>query len=811
MRMRKAAGTVAALVLLVSLLTTGCAVKPVINDDPESVGAGRPSSSAGTTNAPDNTDPTAPTDTTASTESTDASRPTGSTTANAGTDRPGGATTTTSSQGGGDTQPTVSRVKAQVKTVNGMPRLFIDGKVSTGNMFFVNGDQGASAKIYESQIRYAKEAGLHLYSTNANINYTYKESTDRNLVFASLRSRLQTILNADPDAKIMLRVAVGPMAASSFGQDDAAVYSGTKSGNASLASDVWFAEAEKRLMEMIAYIRNSPEFADHVYAYHLENWEWFDPNFTVSPDTSPTNSRKFREWLKNKYGTDAKLQAAWGQGYTLSEAQVPEDLPLNSTTGDTVMLKATDSRYTDYLDYWNWLTASRIEQLAKAVKQASSNENLALAFYGYYFEQYHATTGHWAFDKLLNSPYLDGFASPTSYMDRGFGRNSALATSGYMTTADTVTRAGKLWYMESDQRTFINRTDREFNVDDDAPLPGLKTIEDIQEVHKREVGMAMIHGTCLYPMDLAGLGWYDYDDIWTNFMGLDAAYAAYAQALKKQPSFDVALVVDEKAQCAVGSPAALSSVSLAQMMLEIYRSGLSFSLVEMQDVLNGKADDCSMYVFANPYRLSSADIDALSKKLHTGNKTSVFLYSLGTASSADMKKLTGMEMETINQVKSHAIQLTSQTKIPGLDVPRGLTANPLTVVQGSYTTALGTYADGSVGYALYEGTNYRSVFLGSHFASAQTLRAIAKTGGVQVYMDGNDVLNANDTMLMFSASSAGSRTVRFGEKTDVYDYFTGKWYTGVTSVTFENMKAGQVKWLFFGKKAEIQAMKLPAW
>ena len=127
MRMRKAAGTVAALVLLVSLLTTGCAVKPVINDDPESVGAGRPSSSAGTTNAPDNTDPTAPTDTTASTESTDASRPTGSTTANAGTDRPGGATTTTSSQGGGDTQPTVSRVKAQVKTVNGLPRLFIDG------------------------------------------------------------------------------------------------------------------------------------------------------------------------------------------------------------------------------------------------------------------------------------------------------------------------------------------------------------------------------------------------------------------------------------------------------------------------------------------------------------------------------------------------------------------------------------------------------------------------------------------------------------------------------------------------------------
>lgn len=778
------------LALLLSLALGGCRdAAPVINDDPENVGDGTFDTTTSTSSLLGNVD--IPTDAVESATTTSTIT-----------------LTTTSTQDESNTQQGIKRVKAQVKIVNGMPRLFLDGKQSTGNMFFINADRGDAVETYKSQINHVKNSGIHMYSTNIYINYKYGDNANPEIVFNRLANWLRLIIEVDPKAKIMLRVAVGPASAKDFEGDQAAAYNTATSDVASLGSDEWFDEAAKRIKDMVKYIRNSPEFADHVFAYHLENWEWFDPYFTVSPDVSAANSKKFREWLKNKYGTDAKLKEAWGQGYSLATAEVPKDLPLNSTTGDTIMIKDGDARFVDFLDYWNELTASRIEMLAKAVKEASNNESLVLAFYGYYFEQYHATTGHWDFNKLLNSPYLDGFASPTSYMDRSTGNDSAVATSGYMTVADTVTRAGKLWYMESDQRTFINRTEEPW---DDGPLPSLKTIESIWEVHKREVGMAMIHGTALYPMDLAGMGWYDYDEIWTNFAKLDSAYEAYSKALKKQTSFDVAMVVDERAQRIVGSPSAFTSVSLAQMMLSMYRTGTSFCFVELQDVLDGKVDDCSMYIFVNPYRLSSSDIDKLSENLHKGNKTSLFLYGFGSASAADVKKLTGMEMETINEVKDHSIRLVSQSKITGLDTPRAFVGNPLTVVKGLYTTALGQYSDGSVGYALYEGKGYRTIFLGTNFASTTTLRAIAKLNGVRVFMNSEDVLNANDTMVMFNTSTDGDKTVNFGKKTDVYDYFTGKWYMGVTSVTFKDMRKGQVKWLFYGKKADILAMKLPKW
>ena len=60
------------------------------------------------------------------------------------------------------------------------------------------------------------------------------------------------------------------------------------------------------------------------------------------------------------------------------------------------------------------------------------------------------------------------------------------ATSAYMTAVDSVTRHGKIWFQESDQRTFVNGSA------DGGWLPNLRTLEDIFQVHRREVGMSMV-------------------------------------------------------------------------------------------------------------------------------------------------------------------------------------------------------------------------------------------------------------------------------------------------------------------------------
>lgn len=697
-------------------------------------------------------------------------------------------------------------VEAYVKKVNGTPRLFINGEMTTGNLFFVNGDVTSSSSIYASEIGYASAGGMNIYSTIFNLNYTADLSLPEKIRYNGLNRILNTILDNDPDAYILLRVSV--IASAEVIGDDA-TDDGANTGWVSYGSDKWEEETNKRLKDLVKYIQSVPEFAAAVYGYHLDCGEWFPRNFTAKTDISETNSRKFREWLKNKYKTDAALQAAWKTTkYTLATAKAPDDLPINAGGSRNILLSEGDQRFIDYNLYWSDLTAGRINGMAKAIKEQSNNKSVVIAFYGYYFEQYHATTGHWDFQTLLNSPYVDGFASPTSYMDRNGGKNAVIATSGYMTTVASVARAGKIWIMESDERTFINRTSKP---QDTTSYPPLKSIDEINMVHKREMGIAMINGATMYPMDLAGVGWYDAEDIWVNFGRLDKAYLAYAKSQKKTSQFDVAIVVDEEASAHVGSAWNLSSPALAQTMLNAYRSGVSFALVEMSDVLNGKFNDCKTFIFTNPYAITDADVDKLVNILHKDNKTAIYMYSFGAMSSASMKKLTGMDMTTTNSSISHNITTEPQVKIKNMPKTiNGSSGNPKTVCD-SYTTLLGIYGDGSAGFALYEGKNYNTIFFGSNQLSSGLIREFARYSGANVFSESDDVIVANHNMIVLGAKTNGTKKLSFNKKVDVYDYFNDTWYRDVTSVTLKGFIKGDTSWLFYGDEAEIKAMNLPKW
>lgn len=41
---------------------------------------------------------------------------------------------------------------ADVRTVNGIPRLVVNGEITSGNLFFINGDIPSSNSIYSSEI-----------------------------------------------------------------------------------------------------------------------------------------------------------------------------------------------------------------------------------------------------------------------------------------------------------------------------------------------------------------------------------------------------------------------------------------------------------------------------------------------------------------------------------------------------------------------------------------------------------------------------------------------------------------------------------
>ncbi|MCL2518087.1 MAG: beta-galactosidase, partial [Oscillospiraceae bacterium] len=428
--------------------------------------------------------------------------------------------------------------KIIVNEESGIPQIYLDGEYVVPTVFFGNTDIGRNVT---EQAALAAAAGIHLHSVIYNINFDYDIESYN---FQRLRDCMDAILRGDPYGKIILRVNTGayynPAAVAEDDwrpQNRIEYVDGSFAAMASTASDKWAEEATARLQAIVKYMRTSEDYADHLICIHLEKGEWFEQGFReYGSDVSETNSASFRNWLRGKYQTDDNFRAAWGVTYAISDAAVPRDLP-NNTSDDhsypnTMLLTPKEQKYVDYFDYIGELVSGRIDEFAKAIKEVSDNEVLVIAFYGYVFELSDAQSGHYNMKRLLESEYLDGFAAPVSYADRTGPNASVGATSAYMTAADSVMRHGKLWFQESDQRTFVN------NSPDETYLPKLKSLEDIYQVHRREIGMGMVHGNAVWAMDLGATGWLLDQSIWDNLASLSDKYAEYILSQKKQPVFD---------------------------------------------------------------------------------------------------------------------------------------------------------------------------------------------------------------------------------------------------------------------------------
>ena len=711
---------------------------------------------------------------------------------------------------------------AKIAMENGLSRLYIDGKATAPILFFGNSDFNNPKGVTTSQAGYAGQAGIHLHSIIVNLNYTTDignlSETAQQLLYNHLHRSVKSITDGDPDAKILLRVSVlmRPTADTKKGDVIRFKNDGTESNAVSMAADVFNEESSKRLAHMVDYISSHEELASHIIGYHLDNQEWFQYAYRENgQDFSTANNEKFAQWLAVKYKTDEALQKAWGSdSVKLSTVDMPLDLPANlfgENYADILFYGTETQKYVDYHQYVGDLTVARISNLSRIIKERTENRAIVISFYGYQFELYSSISGHYNLNWLLADENIDGFAGPVTYKDRNTGsydpKSAICATSAFMSTVDSIQRNGKLWFQESDQRTFINHTGAEVT---DTFLAPITSLEDIYQVHKRELGDSIIHGNGLWAMDLMAQGWLDDQTIWTNLSKLAGLYSAYQNGCNRAAQFDVALVVDEYSLNRMANHGLIGNELLGEMQLNLYHAGLSTCYVQLKDVLAGKVDDAKLYIITSAFDMTDAQIAQLQKQLHRDGKTTLFMYNFGVLSTEQAKALTGMDFAE-GSVDSTRLTLSEQSAVPGLKASShtAVTARAMTVT-GGQTATLGTYSDGSVGFAIKKTAEYTTIYFGDSVISTDNLKAIAKACGIHVYTDTKDVFMANQNLAVLHTTSAGTKTVSFGRKVDVYDYFENKWYTGVDSVSLP-MEKGKTKYLFFGEKSDIESWKLPAY
>lgn len=714
------------------------------------------------------------------------------------------------------------RATSEIKTVNGTPKMYVNGKMVPPILFFGNTDMNARSEVLTEEFKKAAKGNIHLHSIISSPEIG--SSNPPEVQYFDMANDLDTMIQGDPNGFALLRVNVGKYYnTSSYPKSDIVQYAGSRAQfnpMVSIASDLWFEQAKSMLKAMVTYIRKDAVYSKHVMGYHLECGEWFQYMFRENgADLSPANTKKFREWLKTKYQSDANLKKAWGDSLaSLSTAKVPEDLPGNLSgvpESLTLMLKTTDRKYTDYLDYIGDLVSSRIDGLAGAIKEAGNRENIVIAFYGYLFELADPESGHFSLEKLLKSKNIDGLASPECYLDRNynelFPKQAPGGTGAYMTAVDSVLSAGKMWFVESDQRTFINRA--EASTEHDTYLVPIQSVGEIIEVAKRDIGSNLVHGAGIWFMDLWSVGWLDDQAIWDSNGKLAELYQAYSNYRKKSPQLDVAFIVDEKAMSLVSQPTDSAWHFLSYQRYDFYRAGIRWGMYTMKDVLNGNLSGAKVLFFLTPFRLSTENVNKI-KQIAAG-KTLVFSYGFGSTIPQDVSLLTGMKIVQVDGKGPLQMTVASGAGAIGLQSKTvfgtAVNANPKWVVESGADSVIGKYQDGKTGFAIKNNGSYKTVFFGGMRMDTDVIRAIVKyAGNTPVFTESDDVTMANENLLVIHSSKNGVKTLTFPSKCDVYDYFHNQWYLNVSSFKI-SMNMGETLYFFYGKKSEIEAMKLPVW
>lgn len=634
--------------------------------------------------------------------------------------------------------------EAKVIMVNGSPQLFINGEKIVPIMSFVNTGVTESYKVNQRQVKYAAEYGdIHLHQ----VNFALPMKADGSFDFTMMKSSLDVIRKADPKGFAVVRIHLNDNC-NSFGgytdEDRVKFSNGNLEEEISIASDKWFRNASKKMMALIDFCNENPEYGKLIAGYFPaagETGEWFQwKHRQYGVDISVVNTNKFRLWLKQKYNNNIhSLQTSWlSKEVNFTNAQIPSD-ELGSqkvNRNDRIFFnKPSDQRILDYLDYYNEMTAERIIHLAKLIKQGTKNKVLVGFFYGYIFDLLEAKSGHYRLEKVLDCSEIDFLASPINYQSRNEG-----GIGGSMTLVQSVQNHGKIWFDECDFRSPI-RTAKGANFDDHMPY--VKSIDGITEIYRRQMGYQMIRGNGCWPMDLMGRGWYDDIDFWKEIKSLKDLYSHY-EKIRPVTSPEVALVIDEYGMTLSGDPNFNINL-LGKLRDELYSAGVNFGIYQRKDIENGFAPDAKLYIMVGAFRLQPQMVNNLEKALHQKGKTTLWVCGLGITPDSETKRLFSGKLNGSKQILYSSNEMT-----------------------------------------------------------ADTIRSFAKTAGAHVFnLGGNDACMVNNNLLVLHAESDGERMISFPQKVDVYEQFSNKWYYQIDHIPM-NVSLGKTYIFFYGNKKRLQ-------
>jgi len=670
-------------------------------------------------------------------------------------------------------------VVAEVKPHNGAPTLFIDGKPDSAMVYMT---YQPNSKYY----RQFGDHGVHIYSFPSTCSrHTWQGFARQawlapgdNFDFSQLDEQILKILEADPEGYILPRVYVNsPDWWDELHPDQLVLYDDGdpepkvfhETGNKpcpSWASEIWRKDTAYALRKYIQHVEASP-YADRVLGYHVasgttEEWMYWGANEGKYCDYSKPTLDAFREWLRRSYKADAALAEAWGQpGVTLDSAEIPRYEKRIATEHGAFRDPVTARDVIDFQLFLSDVTAETINALARVVKDETKGDRLFGTFYGYVlqlFGQRQQNAGHLAPRTVWQCPDVDFLTSPTSYAFRGLGDGY----SHFMSLTDSIKLNGKMWLDENDIRTWLTGGET-------GAWGKTDTYEETLAMQQREFANVIGNACGKWWFDMGG-GWYDDERILED-IGQMKAVADQTVDWNREPVDEIAFVVDPQSLAYLNCDNGVSSLFMLDQLPQLGRCGAPFGYYTLDDLAD--LPPRKLYIMANVWAPTDEQRALIEKRVKRPGVTVLWLYAPGIVRGGEldasaMEDLTGINLEFSEEPAPLKVDLTDGGSY-GTDRPFA----PVVWADDVDAEVLGTLAGSErPGLVAKEMDGWTSVFSAAPIVPAAVLRSIAADAGAHIYVDSDDTVYANRSLLSLTVNEGGPREVRLPRPATVIDLFT---------------------------------------
>ena len=598
-------------------------------------------------------------------------------------------------------------------------------------------------KIYVAeQVRLAREAEVNFVTFPVQAEDFFGEKPN----YEFLERNLKTIVSANPDARIIVRVrCYPPKKWFDENPDDVLTFSDWKKSGAfpSISSEKYRAQSRRALELIIDYAEK--HYGKNIAGYHPaggNSCEWFyGQSHTKMPFSGydRATARAWNRWLLRNYPSDDALQKSWNdKSASRKTATVPTQTERESPV--CLINPETQMRLADFNKFWQDEMVDIVLQLAGIVR-SKTPDKLSVAFYGYtpgFAGCYNgaANTGHYAFEKLLHSDKIDIYCGPNCYQDRFFGDGQIANT-----VPETVARHGRLWIEEDDIRTYLAVQQAG---EKPCGIRGEKNFDESHSVMFRCMAHEAVRNNGCWWMDLTGRGWFADKRLWDISKRFEKVERDMLENPRPYKS-EVALIFGEESTDFL-APRWEGGYMAGEFTRALHKNAnkesVSYGTFLLRDFLE-KPADTKLDVYTVAYALTAKQRRAIFER---SRKTpSIFFWAAGYIdldkrefSLKAIEETTGFKVENAQDGKQNPHYIaTSEGEKSGLAKDTFLHARShkfailLSPIPQEGDRILAVYENGKPAVVL----RGKNVFCGLGFAPNGLYRAMYKIASVHEYAD----------------------------------------------------------------------------